>query len=274
MKGLYNRDYLEGLTEDEEKEYNELLKKEIVNEIKPNLVIRKNLYFEYPKAARHYNSLFPNNFLDICDIRNVENLLIMQKKFEEVINNNKSTERDVLNFINNNKYYPIIGSILKDYHFGHHGTYLFKEFPLGTTHQADYLLIGDSSEGHHLVFVELESINGQITTKDGNFSISINKGIDQVREWKTWIEANYQNFRETFNKYKLNNVALPNELSAYNSNRIHYVVISGRRTDYTQKTYDLRMEFRKSNDIKILHYDNLITYIDWLNTSNKDLINY
>lgn len=273
MKGLYNRDYINGLTKEEEKEYNELLKKEVVKKITETAVIRTCLQDEYPKAARHYESLFPNNFLDVCDIRNNNYLSEIKRKFSDFIDKN-ITERDVLNFINENEYYPIIGSILKDYHFGHHGAYLFKEFPLGTTYTADYLLIGDSSEGHHLVFVELEAVYGQITKKDGEFSISINKGLKQVREWKTWIEANYQNLKETFDKYKINNKLLPNELCSYNSNRVHYVVISGRRNDYSKRTYDLRMDFRKQNDIKIFHYDNLLDRIDWLNARDKSLINY
>ena len=39
--------------------------------------------------------------------------------------------------------------------------------------------------------------------------------------------------------------------------RIHYVVIAGRRSDYKEKTYELRRRLLKSNNILLLHYDNL-----------------
>lgn len=29
--------------------------------------LRKNNFHEYPKSVRHYNSLFPNNYLDILE---------------------------------------------------------------------------------------------------------------------------------------------------------------------------------------------------------------
>lgn len=266
--GLYERDYFMGLTESEQAEYDKVL----LEETKQGLGnLKVNLYHKYPKAAKHYyHSVFPNHFLDVEDIRDNDNLAIMIEKFNDLIENPKTIEQDVLRFINENKYYPLIGSILKDYHFGHHGAYLFKEFPLGTSYKVDYLLIGDSSEGHHLVFVELESVNGKTSRKDGRFSVSVNSGINQVKDWKHWLESNYNSLKETFNKYKLDTKALPNELLEYNSNRIHYVVVSGRRKDYCQKTYEERLEYKRLNDINIMHYDNVIDLAKRLNSFDRN----
>ncbi len=50
---------------------------------------------------------------------------------------------------------------------------------------------------------------------------------------------------------------LPKEFYKSDRSRRHYVVVAGRRTDYTGKTYALRRELAKENGILLLHYDNL-----------------
>ncbi|MFR9273725.1 MAG: hypothetical protein ACLVO2_14600 [Clostridia bacterium] len=63
---LYNRDYLNGLLPDEQAAYEAVLKKE--KEGMPGR-FRKNLYSQYSLAARNCLSLFPNNHLDIFDLK-------------------------------------------------------------------------------------------------------------------------------------------------------------------------------------------------------------
>lgn len=68
---IYPRDYTT-LTQEEIEEWEVLKEKEIVRRIgKGDLAIRKSLYREYPVAVRHYESLFPNNHLDIVDLQKV-----------------------------------------------------------------------------------------------------------------------------------------------------------------------------------------------------------
>ena len=64
---------------------------------------------------------------------------------------------------------------------GHHGAYLFPEFPLGTSYKADYLLIGNGSGGHEFIFIELENPKGNITLQNGELGNTFRKGILQVR---------------------------------------------------------------------------------------------
>ena len=63
---LYDRDYSK-LTNSEEAEWEAVRQKEVVNKL-GSLEIRKNLFQNYPKAARHFVHLFPNNYLDIIII--------------------------------------------------------------------------------------------------------------------------------------------------------------------------------------------------------------
>ena len=169
------------------------------------------------------------------------------------------SERKILNFINENKYYNLIASLFHTgYTFGHHDAYLFKEFEFPSTYKADYLLIGKNSHGYHFIFVELENPSGSITTKNGGFGSTIRKGIKQVREWDKWIEGNFHSLSLIFDKYKNKRIELPKEFRSLNKTRINYVVIAGRRDDFNDETYEEKRRLFRSENIQLLHYDNLI----------------
>ena len=97
---LYNRDFTK-LTPEEDTAWRAVKEKEIeqVGVGLAKLGVRKNLFRDYPKAARHFDSLFPNNYLDIVELEDESNL---QKKVEEFVNLFKSdevNERAILNHI-------------------------------------------------------------------------------------------------------------------------------------------------------------------------------
>lgn len=254
---LYDRDYFY-ITDDEKKDIGEATKKYTykLGKLSGN---GSSLFREQPKAGRHYQSLFPNNYLDIVDLDNEERLNKLNLKFTELINIETTKEQDILNFLNSkeNKAYHIIGSLLRAYDFGHHDTFLFPEFQLGTSYKVDYLLIGSQSGGHKFVFVELESCYRRITRKSGAFGATTRKGIDQIEDWKIWLNSNYSNLREIFNSY-CNGRKLPREFYEFDSTRMNYIVISGRRSDFNEKTYTLKRNLKKESGISLLHYDNLI----------------
>ncbi|WP_257351438.1 hypothetical protein [Pseudalkalibacillus decolorationis] len=83
---IYSRDYC-SLTMKEKDEWNILREREVIHKIGDgDLAIRKSLYREYPVAVRHYLSLFPNNHLDIVDLRNTEYLSNNVELFYSLIN--------------------------------------------------------------------------------------------------------------------------------------------------------------------------------------------
>lgn len=254
---LYDRDYTI-LTAKEIEEWDKLKKEEYYKLGK--LKFRKPKFSEYPKAVRHYQSLFPNNYLDVIELRDVEKLNSKVNSFIELVKDSTSSERTLLNYINNNKVYPIIGSILKSYDFGHHEAYLFPEFQLGNSYQVDYLLVGKSSGGYEFVFVELEHPNNKIFLKDGSQGEAFRKGLIQVNDWKRWLEINFSSLQETFKKYlnpKIDH--LPEEFLIQDHTRYHYVVVAGKRVDFElnkEKKYRTRRQ-EIENKIKLLHYDNL-----------------
>lgn len=265
---LFDKDYSK-LTEEETgiiKEYKELepdLLKMISNpnsKINPQANYMKQLeLLENNPFILNIDSLFPNNYLNEIDLKlNRNNHIYKLQLFKQLIDDKSISERDVLNFIKNESAYFLIGSILKNYTiYGHHDRYLFQEIMLPPNHQADFLAIGKNSQGYHFLFFELENPYGGITIKDGNFGNTLRKGINQVEDWRIWLEKNFSSLRNVLDKYKKPNSTLPKEFYEFDSSRIEYVVIGGRRDDFNEKTNRLKRDIRKQG-ITILHYDNVI----------------
>lgn len=257
--GLFGRDY-RFLTQEERKQWDEVLERERYNEDGSRLPIgKRNLFREYPKAARYYDQLFPNNYLDIVDLQDNEKLQSLNEGFETLLDL-KCNEQAILKYIKDNQAYYIIGSIFLQYNFGHHEAYIFPEFQLSTNYRADYLLVGRSSGGYEFIFIELEHPYGNVTKQDGNLGEVFRKGIEQTKDWKRWLDRNYQSLRENFNNNIKEHDRLPSEFIEYDSTRIYYVVIAGRRENFKENTYCIKREYQKDQNILLLHYDNLLDF--------------
>ncbi|OEF95972.1 Shedu anti-phage system protein SduA domain-containing protein [Desulfuribacillus alkaliarsenatis] len=251
---LYERDYNQ-ISKDEIIEIDRVMEK--YTKKLGNIKIYNSSYFrEQPKAGRHYASLFPNNYLDIEDLQNKKELERKNKQFLNLLENNGAKEQEILNFIKNEKAYHVIGSIMKEYRFGHHDAYLFPEFQLGNSYKVDYLLVGKSSGGYEFILVELEAPYGRITIKSGDFGETIRKGINQIEDWKIWLNSNYSAFNEPL--LKSCKGELSHEFYKYEPNRFHYAIVVGRRENFNEKTYILKRSLRNQQNINLLHYDNLI----------------
>ena len=77
---LYERDYHLGLTETEEQQYEEITGRKFW-EKRVSGFGRVNNFMAYPKAARMCKSLFPNNYLDVAELRDVERLEHANEEF-------------------------------------------------------------------------------------------------------------------------------------------------------------------------------------------------
>jgi hypothetical protein len=253
MKSLFERDF-SILTEQE------ITDKDIITDRYTkktgNLKVMDSSYFrKLPKAIRHYESLFPNNYMDIEDLNDKDKLSKQNDEFYKIIENHTSTEIDIKRYIDGNCAYEIIASIFKLYRFGHHDAYLFKEFKLGTYFQADYVLVGRASGGHQFVFIECENPYNKITISDGDFGETIRKGINQINDWKAFLSSEYPTISAEFKKYT--DKQLPEEFYKYDPTRFNYIVIAGRRKDFNDKTYRLARSSKEDNKIGVLHYDNV-----------------
>ncbi|MCC2392181.1 DUF4263 domain-containing protein [Bacillus cereus group sp. Bc002] len=253
--GIYDRNY-SILTKEEEQFLVNIKKNEksiAIHEVKD--------YSDYPKAVRHYESLFPNHYLDIFDLKNNQQPKEQLELFSTKLNEIKTNERALLNFFKEHKAYFIISSLMINYDFGHHDAFIFPEFQLGNSHQVDFLLVGKNSGGYHFIFVELEDPYTRITLKNGELGNAFNKGINQITDWKGWLEQDFQSLSTAFMKCKNPQTSsLPTEFFKYDSTRMEYVVVAGRREHFSEKTYRLRRLYLHQNNIALLHYDNLYDY--------------
>ncbi|WP_090739045.1 Shedu anti-phage system protein SduA domain-containing protein [Paenibacillus sp. Mc5Re-14] len=252
---IYERDSTY-LTDEELKLWDEKKEGEKVRKLGEKW-IRKSLFREYPKAARHFMSLFPNNYLDIEELKKESELNYLCEKYAQMLDSPGTPERTVLNWIRENKAYFIIASILQNYNFGHHDAFIFPELKLGTAIQVDFLIIGKNSGGYEFIFVELEARYGKITLSDGDLGDAFRKGIRQVKDWSDWLESYYTSFQEAILKYKNAAQQLPLEFMVPDRTRIHFVVVAGRRTDFNEKTYRTKRRTKTEQNIELLHYDNL-----------------
>ena len=233
-----------------------------------------NHYNDFPEAVKHYLSLFPNNHIYLNDMKAKCDLHSINGAFYSLIHCPETNEQDVLRFINHEpQAFHIIGSIfiacgfhvgrddpismVDGFNVGHHGAYLFPEFCLGEDYRADYLLIGKGSGGFEFIFVELEKPNGYVTLKNGHLGQVIRSGENQIEDWKLWIDANFATLQDFFNSEKQIGATLPTEFCHYDSTRMHYVVVGGKREDYNDTTYSIRRRKEHETGIVMLHYDNL-----------------
>lgn len=229
---------------------------------------KRNLFLKYPKAVRHYLSLFPNHYLDVMELRDEARLQNLTEQFLLQIENPKANELSIMKFIKQNKAYFIIASLFKDYNFGHHEAYVIPEFLFGNTYRVDYLLIGKNSGGYEFVLVELEHPYKDITTKNGDLGSAFRKGIKQIDDWKRYLVPNFMTLEETFLKYINPNIDIPREFIKPDITRIHYVVVAGRRCHFDDNTYWIKRNKRENEKINLLHYDNLYDYaVDIIGTS-------
>lgn len=248
---LYERDYT-FLTADEvkkKKEYQKQITEVDILNIKPTEY--------YPLAVRHNLSLFPNNHIELLGMREQCDIPALNLAFLRLIEKEGCLEREILNFINQTPAYHIVGSILKNrFPFGHHELYLFKEMWLGEDYRTDYVLIGKGSGGYEFVLIEFEKPDGRITLRDGHFGEAFRKGLYQVDDWKAWMDGNFDIFVKDLASVK-GEAKFPKELIKYDSTRFHYVVVAGRRGDFTETTYRKVRDARQKMDIHLLHHDNL-----------------
>jgi hypothetical protein len=191
------------LTEEELKLYKEY-------KAKSSVMHNAGLLYEYPDRVRYCTELFPGNYLDEKILSKTEELKTICDDFKSLLYDINTCEREILNFIRDRRAYHLIGSIQKkNYNFGHHGTFIFPELQLGTTHQIDYLMLGRNSDGFHFVFVELESPYGKITIGDGDEGEVIRKGLNQVDDWDRWLEENYGSVAETLESIDIQIMTCP-----------------------------------------------------------------
>ncbi|MDD4871598.1 MAG: DUF4263 domain-containing protein [Kiritimatiellae bacterium] len=71
-----------------------------------------------------------------------------------------------------------------------HGTYAFSELSFGGKYYADWLLASGHSGGITWELIELECPQATPFMEDGHFSEATRKGLNQIQDWRNWIQRN------------------------------------------------------------------------------------
>lgn len=73
---------------------------------------------------------------------------------------------------------------------GGHDRYAFSEFPLGSEHVADFVLVNSYSGAWEVKFIELEPVDDRVFTKKGTPSMRFAGAIKQVDDWADFYNTN------------------------------------------------------------------------------------
>ncbi len=250
---LYERDYTIILTDEEKEAYEKEIAYENIRKAKSNRGFPR---FSHPsKEIRGFlwqkRSLFPNNYLHFGKYKEEVDFEKEAQLFDNVLSNS-TNEQQFQKYIKDNRKWFIPGTIFLDYNFGHHDAYLFPEQKLGTDYIADYMLIGKNSDGYSIVLVEFESANTEFILKTENTeSVSVRKGLTQIRDWKRWIDSN----REFF----IRNIGLLNHGIDVPTFRIYYYLVVSRREYMDKRATELRSQLMyEMQNLKIVSFDRLV----------------
>lgn len=133
-----------------------------------------------------------------------------------------------------------------------HLNYAWPEVRLGSEYVMDWLIMtGDSSGGLYTAF-ELENPQATPFTQQGSFSDATRKGIDQIFDWRNWLQQN------------LNYAVSSTGSGLYDINpRVSAVVVVGQNSRYRDcKGFDKYQQKRKSlktdSDIEVISYENFL----------------
>lgn len=242
----------------------ESITKEHTKKVGNITVITSGRGLKYSERMVASDSLFPC-FHIYPFIKNKENEALKLKSLSDIINNPTSTERDILKFFSNSRNLNLLSVLFANYRFGHHDQYIFREFPLPNANQiADFLLIGKNSDGYHEIFVEFEAINSsklsKVFTKDRREGVILRKGREQTQDWENSLTKLYVAHSAKLREYVNPSKVLPTELQENSPFRRNYLIVAGRRKDF-QNNYETRLQIEAHNNVKIIHYDNIIESI-------------
>lgn len=194
----------------------------------------------------------PIDFIDLSQYRNAKIDFDYEAQQLRIALDASKKENDIQRYIKDNRKWFIPGSLLRDYDFGHHDAYLVPEQPLGAEYRADYMLLGSNSIGYHIILVEFEDVNIEykLTTENAE-TLSVRKGLTQIRDWKRWMDNNRD--------YFLDSCGLSDIRKAIPSWSIHYCLVVSRRTYMNDVANQMRGQMQAEMPrLHIVTYDRLV----------------
>ncbi len=160
--------------------------------------------------------------------------------WDALLSDENTTERDMLRFLCDHA-----GLFLAD---PPEIPLVVSELRLGADYRADFLQVREGySSGTSYTLIEVESPNAKLFRKDGRTSATLATAIDQISEWRRWVNAHRQEAGELLPSYGWQSRGYPN---------IQYSIIIGRREE-TQKEAARLSSLWKEQSITVHSFDRL-----------------
>ncbi|WP_428239510.1 Shedu anti-phage system protein SduA domain-containing protein [Gynuella sp.] len=200
--------------------------------------------------------------------RSVLNQIIF--KWENLINDTKSTEHDVHQFISDH------ASLF----FDNPDAPVVSRLKLGDDYITDLVVMRDNeSYGFLYELIELESPNDKMFTSKGIQTSALTEALQQIEDWKRWIGDNLSKAKEIFPSKAFHSTHKP---------QLKYTIIIGRRDEVLlnnekrlQKSHDYGVEIRsydyltsRIKNLKVVNFPCFEVPInDWENDISEEELN-
>lgn len=132
-----------------------------------------------------------------------------------------------------------------------HGTHVVPKFRFGGQYVSDFLISEITSGGTFWILVELEPASAELVTRGGQLSQRVREGIQQVRDWKDWLDQNRDLASRSISR---------NGLGLGDIQGVWGWVVVGRRSKVTPRFNTLRQQVFEGSNIEVITYDRLLEW--------------
>ncbi|MEK4576730.1 Shedu anti-phage system protein SduA domain-containing protein [Bacillus sp. FSL R12-0074] len=174
------------------------------------------------------------------------------ERFRSALEDDSLNENDIQRFLEENS--ELISTpFLLNHHL--HFNVLISKFKISDGLISDFAYLTKSSDFWDLVLVEIEDPKKRIFTSNSeqvNFHSNFNHAMDQIFEWKGYIEQNSEEIKRRIDPLKIPLKDRPI--------RFKYVLIYGRNAEKENNLRKTRMFGQKTiGDVRVLTFDSLIS---------------
>jgi len=135
-----------------------------------------------------------------------------------------------------------------------HGIYLWDRPKLGSEFIPDFVIADVDSAGIHYKLVELESPTAKMFLKDGNLGQHTRDGINQIQNWRAWLESNISYARTSQADSGLGFLDIAAKPPG--------LIIIGRQNQMAGTNEARRKQSYDQNNIEIRTYDGILQDIE------------
>jgi hypothetical protein len=175
-------------------------------------------------------------------------------RFKRLLETNPK-ERFIQAFLDENK--EIVGAYL-----GAHAVYVASKPRFGTHYEADFAVAECNSAGTFWYLIELEQAGAKPFKKNGRPTAPLTHAIEQIKEWRRFIESNLDYCRRSRRK---NGLGLE-DISPRSSG----VIIMGRDEHYSDEPDQWRKKLIEDEHIYLRSYDGFIKWPSELANRNAN----